>query len=76
MAAQRAAQERLKSLREEIARDTADLRGRWRTARDRLPREWQELRTVSRDLLEMVWLLLRRRSSADSTTPPVPPSPR
>ncbi len=74
MAAGRAGEERLKALRAEIARDAAELRRRLRGTRDRVPREWREMRTVTRDFLELFWLLFRRRGVRESTPPGAPPS--
>lgn len=67
MAAQHSARERLAGLRREITADAAALRGRWRAARGRVPQDWQQIRNTGRDVLQMLWLVLRRRG--DSTPP-------
>ncbi|MBI3975965.1 MAG: hypothetical protein HY334_06205, partial [Armatimonadetes bacterium] len=72
VAPQHAARERLTGLKARFAADAAELRGRWRATRMRVPQEWRQVRSTGRDVLEMLWLLLRRR--ADSTTPPGGPS--
>lgn len=74
MVADRAARERLKTLRPAIARDVAELRTRWRAARARVPQEWREAHARGREVLEILWLLLRRKGAPDSTPPPPPPS--
>ena len=75
MAAPGAAGERLKTLRAEIARDAAEVRHRWRATRERVPREWREMRDVGRDVMELFWVLLRRRATTGSTSPPSASSP-
>ncbi|MDQ7849929.1 MAG: hypothetical protein QN152_09125 [Armatimonadota bacterium] len=72
MAASPAPGERLKTLRADIARDAAEVRRRWRAVRERVPREWREVRVASREVLDLLWLVLRRRAPADRPAPPPP----
>ncbi len=73
MAAPPSPGERLKTLRGEIARDAAELRRRWGVARERVPREWREVYAAGREVVDLLWLVLRRRAPRD---PSAPPSPR
>ncbi len=75
MAAPRAPGARLSALRAEITRDAGEVRRRWREMHGRMPREWREMRDVGRQVLDLFWILLRRRAG-ESTPPPAGPSPR
>ncbi|HEV8338697.1 MAG TPA: hypothetical protein VGR25_03455 [bacterium] len=72
MAPQDTPRERLANLKRQVAADSAALRGRWRAARGRVPQDWDQIRSIGRDVLQMIWLLLRRRG--DSTPPRGGPS--
>lgn len=72
MAAPPAPGERLKTVRAEIARDAAEVRRRWRAVRERVPREWREVYAAGREVLDLLWLVLRRRAHTDRAAPPPP----
>jgi hypothetical protein len=74
VAEDRAARERLATLREVIARDATQLRSRWHATRARVPQEWHQIRTFGRETVEILWLLLRRKGTPGSTPPSPPPS--
>jgi hypothetical protein len=64
LATQRADYEKLNELRREISRDAGELRQRWQQTRSTFQRGAVEVGSVGREVWQLLWLTLRRRTQS------------